>query len=229
MKEDVVKTKNAGMNEHLNKPIEIEKLYKILLKYILKKVDIKAIDIQTTDDYIIPEFKTIDTSIGLSHMGRNKKLYLKILNDFYTNNKDLKINNLQNDELTRTIHTIKGLSSNIGAMSLNVILIEIENTMNKSLFPKFTEELNKVLTELKDLSDLNKDKHKPLLAQIDSTSRDQLFNSLKESASKRKANQCKEIISELNKYKLSYEDNELLLQIQELLNKRKYKDMAELI
>jgi signal transduction histidine kinase/CheY-like chemotaxis protein len=33
MKEDVEKTKAAGMNDHLNKPIEVAKLYEILLKY----------------------------------------------------------------------------------------------------------------------------------------------------------------------------------------------------
>ncbi|NOR57399.1 MAG: response regulator, partial [Sulfurimonas sp.] len=37
MKEDVKRTLQAGMNEHLNKPVEVEKLYGILLKYISKK------------------------------------------------------------------------------------------------------------------------------------------------------------------------------------------------
>lgn len=34
MKEDVEKTKAAGMNDHLNKPIEVDKLYEILFKYV---------------------------------------------------------------------------------------------------------------------------------------------------------------------------------------------------
>jgi len=34
MKEDMEKSKAHGMNTHLNKPIDVEKLYKILLKYI---------------------------------------------------------------------------------------------------------------------------------------------------------------------------------------------------
>ncbi len=34
MKEDAIKTLKAGMNEHLNKPIDVENLYKILLKYL---------------------------------------------------------------------------------------------------------------------------------------------------------------------------------------------------
>jgi signal transduction histidine kinase/ActR/RegA family two-component response regulator len=35
MKEDVEKTMEAGMNDHLNKPIEVTQLYQILLKYAL--------------------------------------------------------------------------------------------------------------------------------------------------------------------------------------------------
>ena len=37
MQEDVAKTKLAGMNEQLNKPIEVEKLYTTLIKYLSKK------------------------------------------------------------------------------------------------------------------------------------------------------------------------------------------------
>ncbi len=36
MKEDVEKTLEAGMNDHLNKPIEVTQLYQILLKYALR-------------------------------------------------------------------------------------------------------------------------------------------------------------------------------------------------
>jgi signal transduction histidine kinase/BarA-like signal transduction histidine kinase len=35
MKEDIEKTKAAKMNEHLNKPIDIDRLYEVLLKYLL--------------------------------------------------------------------------------------------------------------------------------------------------------------------------------------------------
>ena len=34
MKEDIEKSKAHGMNSHLNKPIDVEKLYKVLLQYI---------------------------------------------------------------------------------------------------------------------------------------------------------------------------------------------------
>ena len=38
MREDIEKTKQAGMVEHLIKPIEVEKLYEVLLKYLSKNI-----------------------------------------------------------------------------------------------------------------------------------------------------------------------------------------------
>ena len=35
MKEDANKSKSAGMNDHLNKPIDTEKLFEVLLKYLM--------------------------------------------------------------------------------------------------------------------------------------------------------------------------------------------------
>jgi CheY-like chemotaxis protein len=35
MKEDVERTIESGMNDHLNKPIDVTKLYQTLLKYAL--------------------------------------------------------------------------------------------------------------------------------------------------------------------------------------------------
>lgn len=37
MAEDLIKSKSVGMNEHINKPIDVKKLYKILLQYLSKK------------------------------------------------------------------------------------------------------------------------------------------------------------------------------------------------
>jgi polar amino acid transport system substrate-binding protein len=34
MKEDIIKSAKRGMNDHINKPINVEKLYATLLKYI---------------------------------------------------------------------------------------------------------------------------------------------------------------------------------------------------
>ena len=228
MKEDIENTKNIGMNEHLNKPIEVDKLYKTLVKFISKKVDDKNITTIETEAIHIPQFRNIDTKKGLSHMAGNKKLYLKILNDFYTHNKDLKLEDLNDDELTRVAHTLKGLSSNIGANTLSDIADKIEDTLNKEFFSEFYIELDKVLNELKSIQiDSPTIDHSTL--SLDDNKRKELFSSLKAFASKRRMKQSKEIVEELNKYNLHNKDKALIVKIDELLNNRKYKNIVELI
>jgi len=230
MKDDKISTKNAGMNEHLSKPIEVDKLFSILLKYISKKADTSKQISEPKEDIKLPNFINIDVKVGLSNMADNKKLYLKILNDFYANNKDLRLEGLDDKELQRVAHTIKGLSANIGANSLSKVSKELEETLSKDLFDKFYNELSVVLDELKDLN-INKLQNKQTqnLLKLDTTKRDELFNSIKEFANQRKAKQIKELINELEKYKLDKEDKNTLEKITNLLKQRDYKEMKRII
>ena len=75
MLEDIKRTKAAGMQEHLNKPIEPEKLYATLLHYISKKVEITTQSSDNQEERTPIKLANIDTDIGLSHMNNNKKLY----------------------------------------------------------------------------------------------------------------------------------------------------------
>ena len=235
MKEDVMRTQKAGMNEHLNKPIDVEKLYSTLLKFISKKVDSSEIIVENKDDIVLPIFVNIDISIGLSHMANNKKLYLKILTDFYTTNKDLKLESLEDADLKRVLHTMKGLSANIGATSLNHITKELEETEDKTMFDSFYKELNIVLDELKYLSPVGlipcgkKDMKQQNLLELTDIKRDKLFDSLKIFAIKRRVKGCNEILEEFEKFKLKNEDDKLILEIKKLLNKREYKKLVEII
>ena len=226
MIEDIEATKKAGMNEHLTKPINVDKLYEILLKYISKKVTNIDNITKNKEDIPIPTFKYIDTPLGLSHMANNKKLYLKILNNFCTNYKDLKLEQLNTEELKRVAHTIKGLSSNIGATSLSTVSNDIENTLDKSLFDKFYVELEKVINELKDLKE---DKIESNILELDIKKRDEYFRSLKEYATKRRAKQCRDILEELDMYQISDADKIITDNIKLYLETRDYKKIWEIL
>ena len=85
----------------------------------------------------------------------------------------------------------------------------------------------KILDELKsiqqtaDRSDVTK--------EIESTQRDQLFHQLKESISKKRVRQAKQIVEEFHGYQLSNEDKELLVKVEELLAQRKYKGIINIL
>ncbi|SFP03142.1 response regulator [Hydrogenimonas thermophila] len=227
MKEDVEKTKLAGMNEHLNKPIEVEKLYATLLKFISKKES--SSEIKTKKEEIeLPEFTNIDISIGLKYLSNNKKLYLKILNDFYESYKDVKLEELSDEEFKRVTHTIKGLSANIGANSLHTIAKELDVTQNKSLLPEFYKELNAVIDELEEkLSKI--DNQRDFKPELDTETRDELLEALKEYAKKRRSKLCNEVLEKLLSYKLSNEDQQLFNELKKLVDGRKYKIIVEMI
>ncbi len=228
MKEDIDKTKEAGMNEHLTKPIEIEKLYKTLLKYISKKVKISKENKEIKEDIIIPKFIHIDTKIGLSHMNNNHKLYIKILNNFYMDNKNLKLDNLNDEEFKITLHTIKGLSANIGAVSLNKVVKELEEKQNKDLLVQFHNTLEEVLDELKDLRKTNKKEDSNLL-EIDDNEVQKLFIKLKEALLSKRPKRYKAVIQEIEEYKLDIKEEELLNQIKVLSKRYKIEDAITLM
>lgn len=219
--EDVKKTKIVGMNEHLNKPINPEQLYKICLKYIPK---------QDNDVKIVPKFKTIDTAVGLSHMEGNEKLYFKILNGFLSRYKELDFSNLDEEEVYKTVHTLKGLSASIGATSLYEILKQFDDTKDKKLIPDLDLELKKVLNELdeklpfqeekEELSDVyeQNDKHSWTLKK------EEMFFKLNKALSRQRPKECEEIIKEIQSYKLPKQEHKLFLEIKKLTEDYNFKE-----
>ncbi|MEA3513602.1 MAG: ATP-binding protein [Campylobacterota bacterium] len=220
MKDDIEKTKLYGMDEHLKKPIDINKLYEILFRYIKPKNNNQFND----DNIKIPIFNHIDTTIGLKYVNQNKKLYIKILNKFYNSYKDMNIDLLKEDELKRYIHTIKGLSANIGAKNLNLKSQELETNQDKNKFFIFKENLNLVLDELKDI-DLIQNK---TLISIDKELKKELFLNLKEAIKSKRTKRCIPIVEELDKYLLDDKDKDIFEKIKNHLSNYNFKDAISL-
>ncbi len=152
MKEDVEKTHSVGMNEHLNKPIDVQKLHTTLLKYLgsksvgeynrqenLKKSNKSKIN--------FPQFETIDTQYGLNLLMGNVKTYQIILKGLLKY-KDINFDLYHGEELKRLAHTLKGNSEGAGALKVSKIAKELEMTLDKSLLPMLEKELGLVIDEI---------------------------------------------------------------------------------
>ena len=133
MKEDIKRSKEAQMQEHLNKPIEVEKLYTALFKYL--NIDSSA----------------INTTLGLNLSSNNKEFYHKILASFYNDYHGIDFETISKEELLRAVHTIKGLAQTIGATKLNTLAQKIEESMQDAHIKEFEEELLRVLKEIQTL------------------------------------------------------------------------------
>jgi len=207
MIEDVIKTKKAGMNEHLNKPIDMESFYKTLSLYLDGEINVK-IQNEKTQDEVFENFEKIDIVKGLKYLGGNKKLYLKILQSFYDDFYGIDFTLLNEEEFKILIHNIKGLSGNVGAIDLHNIAKQVDLTQDKKLLNNLSEELNKVLNEL-DLYLSSQKKPDTHFLQIDKSLKNELFNKLKEALESKRIKRCEPIMQEIQKYKLNKEDQEI--------------------
>jgi len=226
MKEDVQLTKEVGMNEHLNKPIDLERLFEVLLTFVRKKSDKIELITKKSLDISIPKFQTIDSQLALKYLGSNKKLYMKILKDFYQKYKDFQLNDLEQEQLNIEIHTLKGLSANIGAVNLHLIVKEFELTKDEILKSKLYEELNLVLDELVDL---NNKKDTEVKQEVGNDKIEELFLKLQQSAKTARPKECQVTIEELKKYKLDLKDTELLKSLENLVKTYKFKEILEVM
>jgi len=123
-----------GMNGHVSKPVDPEKLYAILAEF--KNPAAAARPGPTTppaartepmsgaDDLGLPEIVGLDVRTGLRHAGGNAQLYSQLLRrftrDFGAFGKSVEslLADGAWDELMRQAHTLKGLASSLGAQEL---------------------------------------------------------------------------------------------------------------
>lgn len=136
MADDHGQSLDAGMNDHITKPIDPERVYKALTQWIKPKKnpdkngDKSAAQKEKTEQKgdknpeIPQELPGIDVAAGLKRVSNNKKLYEKILRAFILENKDFAAQfrqamNMENQEtVRRLVHTLKGMAGTIGAMSV---------------------------------------------------------------------------------------------------------------
>jgi HPt (histidine-containing phosphotransfer) domain-containing protein len=154
MAEDREKCLDVGMNDHVPKPINPDQLFAALTKWVPKQsVPVKRTPKNTSakaslENLVIPEIDGIDQSLGLRSVSGNKKLYLKLLNDFsQSHSNDIKlVNNAIDagrlDEAERLVHTLKGLAGSLGAQKLYLEAKELEAALKNQQAEKYQSLLN---------------------------------------------------------------------------------------
>ncbi|WP_122893818.1 CHASE domain-containing protein [Arcobacter peruensis] len=230
--EDLAKTKQAGMNEHLSKPIDVKKLKEVIIKYLETSYEEKGIKKEMSN---YQNIEGINIEELITRLNDNKELAYKMLVSFATEKKDIvnKLNNLSIDcdEFNFLIHSIKGLSGNL---SLNDVyeysskLYSSDDLENKKvLLDKLKSSLTFIINEINEKIVNNFDKHKT----VDSLSENEILNELKKfnseiaegtfiSSEKRNF-----IISQLNKIS----NEELAKELENYLSNFDYKNAQILL
>ena len=252
-RENVEKTRESGMNDHLNKPIEVEKFYAVIHRYFGAQENEKTLPwsrglLEREGITPLPDFQRINTEQGLSHFGGNRRLYRKILEQFLNNYHPIEWEKRSIQDIERLAHTLKGLSSNIGAVTLSRVAADLQKSPeDKMLQTRLNEELNAVLEELnrefrmntkmekgekepstssENISEENHPRRKP---KILPGRKAELFNILHRYAAKRRSRQCRQILLEFQNYRLDSRDAELIKRLDELVEQRDYDEILKLI
>ncbi|MBF0280894.1 MAG: response regulator [SAR324 cluster bacterium] len=147
---DKEKVLEAGMNDHIGKPININEMFSVMAKWITPSDSFeKTADRKPETEIPKSEEKTfeeefsqlvgIDTVKGLATTQNNHKLYRKLLLKFRDNQRDFKTNfrkaQQENDPqaATRCAHTLKGVAGSIGAIGIYETAQELESVCDAGM------------------------------------------------------------------------------------------------
>lgn len=225
MKEDIEKTKKIGMNKHLNKPVEVDRLFETLLEYISKKVSIDENENTKKEKSIdLPEFVNLDKEYALKLLSGRESSFIQTIKGLIRY-KYIDYENLDDDELERTVHSLKGLSKGAGAFKISDVALDIENSLNRDLLPSLIKEITIVVDEIEEkLHTETKEKE-----DISDKQKDKLFENLKSAINSKKVKQCKEAIKEIENYNLSNDEEKLFEEIKQFIKKYNFKEAQRLI
>ena len=167
--EDRERSLDAGMNEHIAKPIRPQILFEALLEWIphgerilpeMADPDISdqagsSLSAGDSDGAMpIPQIEGIDTHSSIERLGGSVESYIRLIEKFLDNQVDAIENfsqQIQNNDFEtaeRTAHTLKGVSALIGAVSLRTISESLEASVRSENVPDLGKEIEEARAEL---------------------------------------------------------------------------------
>lgn len=168
MSGDRDKVLDAGMNDHISKPINVKNMFQTMAKWITPSEPQLSVMKQTEDSVPadIPDIPGIDQNVGLSITQGDKGLYRKLLLKYLNGNKtfvsEFKVaqQNSEQETQVRLAHTLKGTSGNIGAAQIQDIAGQLETACENDqqdlvneLMGSLTAKLEPILVGLSALND----------------------------------------------------------------------------
>jgi CheY-like chemotaxis protein len=249
---DREKSLEAGLNDYLSKPIDPDRLYSVLVKWIKPKErqvsdqPDSRISKKNTDEEILvpPDMPGIMVKSGLAGVGGNARLYRDILIRFYRDHsnatKQIK-NALEKGDIElaqRLAHTIKGVSGSIGAQELHKSARELEASIRhghfveiKGLLGDFDNALAKVLDSLKGLARFKDEsvKGKRKKEKADPQKLLALLSTLAPYVQKRKPKPCNSAMEEIVDLSWPDEYAPYLANLGRLIESYKFKEAQEIL
>jgi two-component system sensor histidine kinase/response regulator len=149
--EDRQKTVNAGMNDHITKPIDPQVMFRAMGRYIRQSPEgaqsLARRSKGAMGQAAIPDIPGIDVTGALYRINGNVKLYLQLLGKFILNQTDTAaalesaLGSGDRSLAERLAHTTKGVAGNIGANGVQKIAAELAVSIRHNDPPELTREI----------------------------------------------------------------------------------------
>jgi len=172
MREERQKCLDAGMNDYITKPVDVQALYAMLVKWLPKKTE-GAVSPQNTnrpvaeisvEDMTLPDtLEGFDLVDGLERMLGRPELYLKFMLKLVEDHGDdarLVRESLKKGDFDiahRLAHTTKGVSGNLSANDLYAVATKLSDAIKRGdksldeLLDAFETELNRAVAAVRSL------------------------------------------------------------------------------
>ncbi|HRX71726.1 MAG TPA: response regulator, partial [Candidatus Competibacteraceae bacterium] len=161
---------DAGMNDHIAKPIEPEVLFRTLQQWHPAKPGLPGLRrrrvvtlLQSSDALELPALLGLDTATGLRRVAGNRRLYRELLGKYMTGQAEavtqIRAALACADWVTaeRLAHILKGVSGNIGATAIQQLAGDLEQALREQkdsaklepLLMQTSEALKTLMTDLR--------------------------------------------------------------------------------
>ena len=153
---DVLAYDKAGMNDHIAKPIDPQKMYQTIALWVKpeKRQALAAIKKHQNDDDIQPLYLPgFEVAQAMAGIGGNHKLYRKLLNRFIETESDVveriksSLHEQDRESAIGLVHTLKSTSGTIGMVTLQTMAEQLENVLREGP----AEPPEELLTDITDL------------------------------------------------------------------------------
>jgi HPt (histidine-containing phosphotransfer) domain-containing protein len=172
----------------------------------------------------LPDFEHLDIDKGLYFVG-NAALYKKILLNFCDKNEHMVLAALTEDERTRTIHTIKGLSANLGAMALHETAKQLELQWSQALEDTFQHQLAALINEVREKLTLEAPAEAEPKADIcNAEDLEHLWQEFGAAIASKRPKQCEPIVTKLAAMELPGDYETHFSQLKPLVQHYKFKE-----
>ncbi|MDK9721611.1 MAG: PAS-domain containing protein [Rhodospirillales bacterium] len=156
------KVLEAGMNDHVAKPIEPERLLGAIRSWIAPRLDpARARDSAPPaqiEAAVEGDLPGIDLGAALKRLSGNSDLLMKLLGDFVADyqagRSQLKdfLDKGEMKEVGRLVHTLKGVAANLGAKRIHELAIGLERAIPAMNSTRIEDELSKLDEAVEELS-----------------------------------------------------------------------------